>query len=223
MADSSPLAGLLDRAAQILNLVGELADAIRTNEHSPGDEIQRRVATAWNSLLPAIVEVGESLPPDPNPVGDWIRKVGRVSKWFDGAVRQHGLANVLFRFNCDGFIRVDEEGRALFKEMAAKRDPFAFVDAPAASSPLGIDTTPATPKPPIQFVEADSESAPDPPTNPHLTHQPAFWAARHSPTSGRSRPATSQSPPQRSTNAWREQCQKMGRRWVGTRGNGPSI
>lgn len=145
MADSSPLAGLSDRAARILNLVGELADAIRVNEQSPNNETQRRVASAWKAMLPAIVEVGESLPSDPSPIADWIREVGRVSKWFDGELRKHGLADVLFRFNCDGFIRVADEGETLFREMAANRDPFAFVDSPAAVNPSGIDTTPAIP------------------------------------------------------------------------------
>jgi hypothetical protein len=163
MADSSPLAGLLDRAARILKLVGELADAIQGNEHSPGDETQRRIATAWKALFPAIVEAGESLPSDPSPIADWIREVGRVSKWFDGAVRQHGLAEVLFRFNCDGFIRVADEGQSLFREMAAKHDPFAFVESPSASNPLGIGTTPATPKPPNQFAAVESPKQVEPP------------------------------------------------------------
>jgi hypothetical protein len=127
----------LDRAAQILDLVVELADAIRDNEHSPGEESQRRVASAWKALRPAIIEVGESLPSDPNPVADWIREVGRVSKQFEGALRQHGLAHVLFWYNCASFDRVAHEGQKLFSEMAAKRYPFAFVDAPAASNPSG--------------------------------------------------------------------------------------
>ncbi len=160
MADFSPLAGLLDRATRILGLVGELADAIRRNELSPDDETQRPVAEAWKALLPAIVDVGESLPPDPHPVADWIREVGRVSKWFDGVLRKHGMAGGLFGFNCDGFIRVADEGQKLIRDMTATRDRFAFVDAPLGVDQLGIDTTPATPQPPIQFVEAASGSIP---------------------------------------------------------------
>lgn len=151
MADSSPSAGLSDRAAQILQLVGELADAIRANEHSSGDETLQRVASAWKSLLPAIVEVGESLPAGPDPVADWIREVSRVSKWFDDAARQHGLADVLFRFNCDGFLRVEEEGRALLNDMAANQDAFAVVDVEPVLSLL--DRYPATPAGHVAFLE----------------------------------------------------------------------
>ena len=154
MADSSPSAGLSDRAAQILQLVGELADAIRANEHSSGDETLQRVASAWKSLLPAIVEVGESLPADPDPVADWIREVGRVSKWFDDAVRQHCLADVLFRFNCDGFLRVEEEGRALLNDMAANQDAFAVVNFEPVTPVFSLlDRFPATPAGHVAFLE----------------------------------------------------------------------
>jgi hypothetical protein len=150
MADSSPPAGLSDRAAQILKLVGELADAIRASEHSSSDETLQRVASAWKSLFPAIVELGETLPAEPDPVTDWIREVGRVSKWFSDAVGQRGLSDVLFRSNCDGFLRVEEKGRALFKEIAAKRDQFAFVNAPAFTL---LDRFPATPAGHVAFME----------------------------------------------------------------------
>ncbi|MDA1326297.1 MAG: hypothetical protein O3C34_16325 [Proteobacteria bacterium] len=151
MADSSPPAGLSDRAAQILKLVGELADAIRANEHSSRDETLQQVASAWKSLFPAIVELGETLPAEPDPVTDWIREVSRVSKWFDDAARQHGLADVLFRFNCDGFLRVEEEGRALLNDMAANQDAFAVVDVEPVLSLL--DRYPATPAGHVAFLE----------------------------------------------------------------------
>jgi hypothetical protein len=134
MADSSPQAGLLDRAASLLPLVGELADAIRENERWPDEETQQRAAAAWKALRPAIIEAGASCPPEANPLADWIRDVGRAAQRFDRAVRQHGLAEVLFSRNCEGFLRVAEQGQTLWREMTAKRDPFAFVDAPAASN-----------------------------------------------------------------------------------------
>lgn len=142
MADSHPLAGLLDRATHVLKLVGEQADAILANERSPGDETQQRAAAAWKALRPAIIETGESLPSDPNPMADWIREVGRVAQQFDEAVRHHGLAEVLFSGAGDDFMRVAEKGQILLREMKAKRNPFAFVDAPADGNPSGIDNTP---------------------------------------------------------------------------------
>lgn len=158
MADSSPLVGLLERTAQILELVGELARGIWENELSPGEENRRRVASAWNALLPAIVEIGKSLPPEPSPLADWIREVGRVSRWFDDVIHQHGLTDALFRYNCDGFVRVAEEGRALFKDLAVKRDSFEFVDEPnagdAANGALSLlDRFPATPVGHVGFLE----------------------------------------------------------------------
>ncbi len=131
MADSSPRSDLLDRAASLLPRVGELADAIRTNERWPEEKTQQRAAAAWKALRPAILEAGASLPPEANPLADWIRDVGRAAQRFDRAVRQHGLAEVLFSQNCEGFLRVAEQGQTLLQQMTAQHDPFAFVDAPA--------------------------------------------------------------------------------------------
>ncbi len=94
MAGSSPL-DLSGQAPRILELVEELASGISENDISPGDERRRRVASAWSALLLAIVDIGKSLPPNPSPWADWVREVGRVSRWFDGLIREHGLVPVL--------------------------------------------------------------------------------------------------------------------------------
>lgn len=131
MADSVPLASFLDRATHLLKHVSEMAEGIRANEYSPGEESQQRVDLAWSTLLPAFFQAAESCPPDPNPITDWIRGVGEVCTWFNDVIRQYGLPEVLFRFNCDGFIRACEEGWKLFREMSAECDPFVVIGAPA--------------------------------------------------------------------------------------------
>ncbi len=155
MADNSALAGLLERASQLLDLVVELASGIRENEFSPGDENRRRIASAWFALLPRVVEIGQSLPTEPNPVADWIREVGRVAQWFDDATQERGFSDVLFLSNCDGFIRVAEEGRALIQELSAKQhDPFAFVnDVPAETESVELHC-PETPALQVAFLES---------------------------------------------------------------------
>lgn len=146
MADSSPPTGLLDRASHLLELVGELANGIREHIRLPVEEkqpCQRRIKSAWEALLPAVIEAGQSLPPDPNPVADWIRELGRVSRWFDDATQKQRLEEVLFQSDGDWFIGVAEKGRALLKQQTANRDPFAFVDERTAEP---IDLPPAKTK-----------------------------------------------------------------------------
>lgn len=171
MADSSPLAGLLDRAGKVFSLAGNLGRAFHEEHQGQGRQIDpagwNRHAPDFDNFCAALLDLRDAMqnPPDGfAPVAESLMEAARIAK---------GIRDAMQRADCrtwaaylEFFPHLNsacEDGWRAVKEVTKARrldDPFAFVDEPAASNPLDIDTTPATPKPPIQFVEAAARDIP---------------------------------------------------------------
>ncbi len=171
MADSSPLAGLLDRAGKVFSLAGKLGRAFHEEHQGQGRQIApsgwNHHATAFDEFCAALLDLRDAMqnPPDGfAPVAKPLLEAARIAKGIRVAMQRPDgrtwAAHLEFFPHLNS---VYEDGWRAIKEVTKTRrpdDPFAFVDEPAASNPLGIDTTPATPKPPIQFVEAAARDIP---------------------------------------------------------------
>jgi hypothetical protein len=162
MADTSPLADLLDRAGNVFSLAWHLGRTFQEER-----ETGRIDPTAWDRHKPAFDEFCAAVldlrgamqnPPDGfAPVAAALLKAASVAKRIRDVMQTaDGRDWATFR---DFFpelnsvaVSVQEAIREVTKVWRAE-DPFAFVDQPAASRQPGIDTTPTCPKPPLALIE----------------------------------------------------------------------
>lgn len=169
MADESPLADLLDRAGNVFSLAGDLGRAFHEEHQGQGRRIDpagwERHAPMFNEFYAALLDLREAMqnPPDGfSPVAQQLKQAAKLAKGIrDTLARDGGFADYSDYF--PDLNTVFQAGWEAVKQATKARrldDPFAFLDEPTARNPSGIDTTPATPKPPTQFVEAAARDIP---------------------------------------------------------------
>jgi|GEM_PF-3071927 len=159
MADTSPLAGLLDRAGEVFSLAGKLGRAFH-EEHQ-----ERRIDPAgWNhhavefdQFCAAVLELRNAMqnPPDGfAPLTKPLLEAARVAKSKRAAMqRPDGRAWAEYLEFFPDLNSICQDGWEAVKEVTkAGRldDPFAFVDEPAYSL---LDRFPATPAGHVAFLE----------------------------------------------------------------------
>jgi hypothetical protein len=172
MANSSALAGLLDRAGHVFHLASQLGRTFQDERGSRGG-LRQVDPTSWvrnqptfNKYCAAILDLRYAMqnPPDGfAPVAQALMKAAGVAKQIrDGMQTADGETWAAFLDFFPELNSVAAAGREAIKEVTkAPRvdDPFAFVDQAAAKG-SGIDTTPALPRPAQRFVESAARGIP---------------------------------------------------------------
>jgi hypothetical protein len=171
MADSSPLAGLLDRAGKVFSLAGKLGRAFHEDHQRQAGQSDpagwnrhtRRFEEFCASLL-GLRDAMESPSDEFAPIAKPLLEADRVAERIrDGMQRTDGRNLSAYQDYYPDLNSVCEDGWRAVREVARANlpnDPFGFVDKPLAKKPSGINTTPAHPKPPIQLVEAAMRDVP---------------------------------------------------------------
>lgn len=175
MADSSPLAGLLDRASHVFSLAQQLGASFERERGADEFRYHDRELHSWRRHRPAceeyckaVLDLKDAIQNPPQsfaPVAQALLKAARVAKQI-GAVMQTSEGRTW-----DSFLEFFPElnsvaaaGRQALREVSeASRqvDPFAFVDQPPAGTANGIDVTPTTPKPPPNLIESAARAIPN--------------------------------------------------------------
>jgi hypothetical protein len=164
MADSSPLAGLLDRAGNVFSLAGKLGRAFHEEGESRAinfdPSIWQHHAPTFNEFCAALLDLRNAMqnPPDGfSPVGERLLQAAKLAKGIrDTLTRDSGFTKYLDFF--PDLNAVFQSGWEAVKEVTKAQqlnDPFAFVDEPMATTAFTLlDQFPATPAGHIAFLEA---------------------------------------------------------------------
>jgi hypothetical protein len=161
MADSSPLAGLLDRAGKVFSLAGKLGRAFYEERQGQGRQIDPagwyRHAPEFDEFCAALLNLRDAMqnPPDGfGPVAKPLLEAARIAKGIrDAMQRPDGRTWAAYLEFFPHLNSVCEDGWRAVKEVTKTRrldDPFAFVDEPALSL---LDRFPATPAGHVAFLE----------------------------------------------------------------------
>jgi hypothetical protein len=186
MADSSPLAGLLDRAGNVFNLAWQLGRTFQ-KERGTGGGLRQIDPTSWsrhqpafNKFCNAVLDLRDAMqnPPDGfGPVLQALLKVADVAKTIrDTMQTADGQTWAAFLDFFPELNSVAAAGREAIQKVRMARkldDPFAFVDQ-AAGQESGIDTTPTPPRPPRTLIEAAARELPGILANVHPKHDGAI-------------------------------------------------
>ncbi|MDB5340354.1 MAG: hypothetical protein JWN70_5973 [Planctomycetaceae bacterium] len=165
MADSSPLGGLLDRAGKVFTLAGDLARLIN-DERKSGfvlydptfrDRIVPPFSQFWEALLQSREEM-ENPPAEFASVAEYLRHAAQIATKMRPALMREidftdclNFSPSLYSVFHDGLMAVGQIAKALRVD-----EQFAFLD----KSPSGIDTTPASPRPPKHLIDAAERDIP---------------------------------------------------------------
>jgi len=161
MADSSPLAGLLDRAGNVFSVAGKLGRAFHEEHQAQRGQVD---AASWDRHKPAFDEFCAALldlrdamqnPPDGfAPVAKPLLEAARIAKSIREAMqRPDGRTWAAYLEFFPHLNSVCDDGWQAVKEVTKARrldDPFAFVDAPAFTL---LDRFPATATGHVAFLE----------------------------------------------------------------------
>ena len=181
MADSSPLAGLLDRAGNVFSLAGELGRAF--SEEHPGHGRQtgesgwNRHAGTFEEFCTALLDLRDAMqsPPDGfGPVAKSLLAAARIARRIrDTMQRPEGPTWAAYLDFFPSLNSVCQDGLQAVDEVRRSRrldDPLAFVDEHSEASSMGPSregggNTGAYPR--IDLV-APGGCGPGPPPPPHL-------------------------------------------------------
>lgn len=175
MADTSPLAGLLDRAGLVFSLADQLGWAFQREREGQGKVVKVVDPTSWECHRPAfdefcaaVLELREPMqnPPDGfAPVAQALLDAARLAKQIRGVMQTtYGITWAQYLDFYPHLNKAAGAGRRAIREVKkALRldDPFAFVDRPATGKEVGIDTTPTPPKPPPSLIEEAARAIPE--------------------------------------------------------------
>jgi len=175
MADTSPLAGLLDRAGHVFGLANELGWAFSKDRKRRGEGFKLSDPHGWerhesdfNEFYSSLLELQAPMQNPPAgfaPVAEVLLKTAQIAKQIrDTMQTADGRAGAEYLDFFPALNSAATAGREAIKAATKARradDPFAFVDKPAASEKLGIDTTPTLAKPPPGLIAAAGRAIPD--------------------------------------------------------------
>lgn len=192
MADTSPLAGLLDRAGKVFLLAWRLGRTFQ-QERGTEDGVRQidpegwdRHEPAFNEFCAAVLDLRDTMQNPPEgfaPVAQSLLKAAGVAKQIRDAMRMaDGRAWASFLDFFPELNSVAASGREAIKEVTKARrlhDPFAFVDQPAKGKNTGIDTTPTLPKPPSGLIESAARAIPNILANVQPKHGAIELVASH--------------------------------------------
>jgi hypothetical protein len=167
MADTSPLAGLLDRASHVFRLAWQLARTFQ-EERGTGGGFRQIDPTSWtrnqptfNEFCAAILDLRDAMQNPPEgffPVAQALLKAAGIAKQIRDVMQtSDGRTWAAFLDFFPDLNSVAAEGREAIQEVTRARrldDPFAFVDQAAAGKGSDIDTTPTLPRPPQTLIDA---------------------------------------------------------------------
>jgi hypothetical protein len=173
MADSSSLAGLLDRAGNVFLLASQLGRAFHDERGSAGGLRQidpegwDRHQPAFSAFCDAVLELRDAIQNPPNgfaPVAEALRRTALVAKQIRDAMQTaNGRA---FATYLDFFPELNSaaaSGREAIGKVTDVQqldDPFAFLDQSAIGKDPDIDTTPTLPRPSHSLIEAAARAVP---------------------------------------------------------------
>ena len=174
MADTSPLAGLLDRAGPVFLLAWQLGRAFQEERGTQGAFGQSdskdwdRHQPVYDEFCAAVLDLRDVMQKPPEgfvPVAQALLKAAAVAKQIRDAMQMaDGRTCAAYLDFFPELNSVAESGREAIKEVTKARcldDSFAFVDQLAARKDAGIDTTPTMPKPPQALIESAARGIPD--------------------------------------------------------------
>lgn len=174
MADSTPLAGLLDRAGSVFSLADRLGFAFRDEYDRQGTGLRTVDPTAWsrhkaafNTFSAAVLDLRDEMQNPPNgfaPVAQVLMEAARLAKQIrDTMQTTHGQtwqSFLDFRFHFNSIVANGNEVIHAATKPQRLDDPFALLEQPAKSTTGPICITPTIPKPPAKLIEAAERSIP---------------------------------------------------------------
>ena len=184
MADTSPPAGLLDRAGRVFSLAWQLARAFTEEYNRQGTGHKTVDPTAWGRQRPAfeeycaavleLREVVQQPPAGLEPVAEALRQAAQTAKQIRDTMQtvdgQMWQSFIEFRFHLNSVGATGEQALERVRKAQRFDDPFAFLETPAPPT-NGIDTTPTVPKPPAPLIEAAERHIPHVLSNLQPNHE----------------------------------------------------
>jgi hypothetical protein len=174
MADTSPPAGLLDRAGRVFTLAAQLGRTFES-EHErrrerfvigdPGWQSRWQAVTEFCDVVLGMQDAMVHPPADFEPVAEALVATAHLARQIRDSFKTpyaESLAPYLDFW--PDLNSVAASGRRAIQEVNKARrpnDPFAFLDHPAAGKEAEIDTTPALSQPPDHLIESAARAIPE--------------------------------------------------------------
>jgi hypothetical protein len=173
MADTSALAGLLDRAREVFHLAGELGRTFENDHKQVGKKFPSQRSpwpvfeSAYNQYAEAVLTLREPMQTPPvgfESVAKVLLEAASIARRIQNSLKtRDGLAFSTFLEFWPELNSTAQQGYHAIERLEKLQrldDRFAFLDKPTPGNSDGIDTTPTMPKPPADLIQAAARKIP---------------------------------------------------------------